>query len=304
MEEVPVLTENLFLQTDRSGKVFTCRGHHGLSFRAVLFSMVILIALPCAASLGAELIYPLSAVQAPDGSVYVADLHLPGISMIRGGNVSVFFQASKKYRTPLNAVRAVTLDAKGALLAADTATSTVYRFEGTEPRALSERGLWTPMDIAVDQSGNIFVSDLGTHRIWVLRNGQGPPELVTEIRAPRGLAIDSQGTLWTVAHGEHQLWRIVNGKPVPVVQGRPFQFPHDVAFDSAGNAYVTDGYASAIWKVTSAGAVEAWVSGKPLHRPVSIAAIADGFIVADPWAKNVFRISLSKEVVPLVSAGQ
>lgn len=268
------------------------------------FVCTLVLAQVCAGGYAAELLYPLSAVQSADGTVYVADLHLPGISVIRGGSVQVFFQASKKYRTPLNAVRAVTLDGKGLLLAADTATSTVYRFEGTEPRPLSERGLWTPMDLAVDQQGNIFVSDLGTHRIWVLRNGQGPPELVTEIRAPRGLAIDRQGTLWVVAHGEHQLWRIVGGKPVPVVQGRPFQFPHDVAFDPDGNAYVTDGYASAIWKVSPAGAVEQWIAGKPLYRPVGIASVEGGFIVADPWAKNVFRVSLAKEVAPLVPSVQ
>jgi hypothetical protein len=249
----------------------------------------------------AELIYPISAMWGSDGSVYVADLHLPGVTVIREGKVEIFFQASKKYRTPLNAVRALTLDRGGALLAADTATSTVYRFEGRDPQPLTERGLWTPMDMAVDSEGNIFVSDLGTHRIWVLRSGKGPPELVAELRAPRGLGIDPGGTLWAVAHGEHQLWRILKGgKPEPVVQGRPFQFPHDVAFDDEGNAYVTDGYASAIWKVTADGNVSQWLSGKPLFRPVSIAGREGKFLVADPWAKNVFEISIKGEIRPLV----
>ncbi len=268
----------------------------GLTF---FFGVGGFLAAPCFVT-GAELLYPLSAVRTGDGSVYVADLHLPGVSLIRDGKVSVFFQASKKYRTPLNAVRALGVDPSGNLLAADTATSTVYRFEGKEPRSLSERGLWTPMDVAVDREGNIFVSDLGTHRIWVLPEGQGPPQLVVELRAPRGLAFDRTGTLWVVAHAEHQLWRIVDGKPVPVVKGRPFQFPHDVAFDPEGNAYVTDGYASAIWKVDPRGSVEKWVEGKPLYRPVGIVATESGFLVADPWARNVFEISFSKEVKPLV----
>ena len=267
-------------------------------FRALLAGFFLTI---CQSVGAAELIYPISATWGSDGAVYVADLHLPGISVIREGKVEIFFQASKRYRTPLNAVRAVLVARDGSLLAADTATSTVYRFIGTEPQPLTDKGLWTPMDVAVDAEGNVFVSDLGTHRIWVLRSGKGPPELVTELRAPRGLGIDRQGKLWVVAHGEHQLWRISEGgKPIPVVQGRPFQFPHDVAFDGEGNAYVTDGYASAIWRVTADGTVSEWVSGKPLFRPVSIVAGEGKFLVADPWARNVFEISLKGEIRGLV----
>jgi sugar lactone lactonase YvrE len=250
---------------------------------------------------GVELIYPISAVQTPDGTIFVADLHLPGITAIRQGRLEVFFQASKQYRTPLNAVRAVALDRDGILLAADTATSTVYRFEGNVPRPLTDKGLWTPMDVAVNPQGDIFVSDLGTHRIWVLSGGKAPPKLVCELRAPRGLAIDRSGTLWVVAHGEHQLWKVSqDGSPTPVVEGRPFQFPHDVAFDDSGNAYVTDGYASAIWKVTAEGEVSQWLSGKPLYRPVGIVFVGGKLMVADPWAKNVFEITLDRQIKPLV----
>jgi hypothetical protein len=73
-----------------------------------------------------------------------------------------------------------------------------------------------------------------------------------------------------------------------------------VAFDDQGNAYVTDGYASAIWRVTPDGEVSEWLSGKPLFRPVSIVTRDGKFLVADPWARNVFEISVKGEIRGLV----
>ncbi len=241
-----------------------------------------------------EMKYPISAVMAPDGSLFVADLHLPGIWLVKEGRATLWFEASKKYRTPLNAVRCLAWDHGGKLLAGDTATSTVYRFEDREPKPLTDGGLWTPMDVAVDSRGNIFVSDLATHRIWQLPQGVGPPKSFVQLRAPRGLAVDRQDNLWIIAHGENQIWRASpNGEVVPVVSGRPFQFPNDVAVDEKGVAYVSDTYASAIWKVSGSEKPTALLAGAPLSRPVSIVWAGGKLIVSDPWAKNVFEVTVA-----------
>ena len=47
-------------------------------------------------------LYPIGVAVAPNSEVYVADRKLPGVWKIAGGKPSVFFQASKKFRTPLN----------------------------------------------------------------------------------------------------------------------------------------------------------------------------------------------------------
>ena len=49
--------------------------------------------------------YPLTAVASADGkSLFIADLDQPGVWKLSDGKLSLFFQASKKFRTPLNRV--------------------------------------------------------------------------------------------------------------------------------------------------------------------------------------------------------
>ena len=52
--------------------------------------------------------YPLAVVAGPDNSLYVADRNLPGIWKIQGGKAAIYYQGSKKFRTPLNAVVGMT----------------------------------------------------------------------------------------------------------------------------------------------------------------------------------------------------
>jgi hypothetical protein len=48
--------------------------------------------------------YPLAVAVGKDSAVYVADRDLPGIWKFADNKWSIYFQGSKKFRTPLNAV--------------------------------------------------------------------------------------------------------------------------------------------------------------------------------------------------------
>ena len=86
--------------------------------------------LGCAtASTAEELRYPLSIAVHRSGAVYLADRNLPGVWRIEGERLGLFFRGSKKFRTPLNAIRCVAFDGDGKLLAGDTATRDIYRFD-------------------------------------------------------------------------------------------------------------------------------------------------------------------------------
>ena len=85
-----------------------------------------------------ELNYPLAVAAADDGTLYIADRYLPGVWKVTNGKTEVYFQGSKKFRTPLNAVRCVAIDKQGRLLAGDSATREVYRFdESAKPKPLT-----------------------------------------------------------------------------------------------------------------------------------------------------------------------
>src|SRR3990167_3554221 len=76
-----------------------------------------------------ELQYPVSVAAAEDGTLYIADRNFHGIWKFANGKLEKFFEGSAKFRTPLNAVRCVAMDHQGKLLAGDSATREVYRFD-------------------------------------------------------------------------------------------------------------------------------------------------------------------------------
>ena len=237
--------------------------------------------------------YPLTAVASADGkSLFIADLNQTGVWKVSEGKLSMFFQASKKFRTPLNRVRCVGLDRNGKLLAGDSSTREVYRFDDAgHPQPLTNGGIGIPMDLVVDPDNNIFVTDLELKWIWKIPAAGGKAEKFAEVEAPRGITIDADKNLWVVNHGKNQLLRVApDAKVEVVVEGRPWGFPHEVELDKEKTAFVTDGYGKCVWKVPLGGKPEKLVSGEPLVNPVGLAWQGETLLVIDPRAKGVFAI--------------
>ena len=253
--------------------------------------------------------YPLKPAAVENGPVYVADLRLPGILVVKDGRIETYFAASKKLGTPLCRIRSLAVDHNGKVLAGDTATREVYRFdEPGKPTPLikgAEAGIGMPMAIAVDGKGNIFVADLEVNWIWKVPPAGGSLKKFAEVPAPHGMTIDSQQRLWVVSGSNDQLQRVSpDGKVEVVVSGRPFQYPNDVALGPDGTAYVSDGYARTIWKISPGAKPQAWITGAPLVNPVGLCWHARGLIIADPNPKSkkgqVFKADAAGKLSPLV----
>jgi DNA-binding beta-propeller fold protein YncE len=238
-----------------------------------------------------EMQYPLSVAAVGEDSLVVADRMLPGLWKLGGGKAEILFQGQKTFRTPLNAVRAVAVAADGTVHAADSATRDVFKIVDGQPVPLTQGKIGIPVDIAFDPSGDLFVSDLETQRVWRVPGAGGEPKEVARLAAPRGLFVDAAGRLWAVAaSGEQPLVRIAaDGTIEPVVKERVFEFPHDVVVADDGTAYVSDNYARAIWKVAADGTATKWVTGEPLKGPVGLSIRAGKILVADPQAKTIWE---------------
>jgi len=240
--------------------------------------------------------YPLTAAASADGqSLFIADLNQSGVWKLSDGRLSLFFQASKKFRTPLNRVRCVAMDRNGKLLAGDSSTREVFRFDDDgKPQPLTNGGIGIPMDLVVDPDNNIFVTDLELKWIWKIPAAGGKAEKFAEVDAPHGITIDADKNLWVVSHGKNQLVRVAPDSKVEiVVEGRPWQFPHEVELDKDKTAFVTDGYGKAVWKVPFGGKPEKVFSGEPLVNPVGLTWQDGKLLVIDPRAKGVFAVDLT-----------
>ena len=212
-----------------------------------LLSVLVVVAASTANAQDAptEFNYPLAVTATADGVVYVADRNMPGIWKIEDGRKSVYFQGSKKFRTPLNAVRCLAIDHEGKLLAGDSSTREVYRFDDAGmPQPLTNGWIGIPMAMAVAADGTIYTADLELHRIWKMpKEGSKEPVEFAVINSPRGLTLDPDGNLWVLSTSskDGQIQKVTpDGKIEPFVKGHPFNLPHNIVAAHGGSFFVTD----------------------------------------------------------------
>ncbi|GAB5404705.1 MAG: hypothetical protein Aurels2KO_29360 [Aureliella sp.] len=235
-------------------------------------------------------IYPLDLAVAGDGSVYVADRRMHGVWIYKDESLGELFRGTSKFRTPMNATRTVAIEKDGAVLVGDTATREIYRIKtGGKPEPITGGKIGTPVDIAVASDGTIYVADLELRKLMRIAAGSNEVEHFADVN-PRGVCVDSEDKVWVVSQNSEQLLTLdEKGKATPIVKERTFNFPHQVAVNKAGEAFVTDGYEKAIWKVVLGANPTVWFKGEPLDNPVGITLVDDLPVVVDPRARKVIK---------------
>ena len=242
-------------------------------------------------------LYPLDIAVTPEGVAYVVDRNLPGVWQWKDGQLTEYFKGSPKYRTPLNAPRCVAIDKDGSLLVGDSATREVYRFTTQgEPQPITGGKIGIPMDLAVAADGTIYVADLELRMLLRIAPGTSEVEQVAAVN-PRGVFIDGNDRIWVVSQDAQQLQIVQpDGKTQVIVGERIFEFPHQVVVNEAGEAFVTDGYKKAVWKIAPGGSPEILIEGGPLDNPVGLTLHEDQLRIVDPRAQSVFRLTAEKQL--------
>jgi sugar lactone lactonase YvrE len=156
--------------------------------------------------------------------------------------------------------------------------------QGAADGVTTAAGFKSPLGVAGDSAGNVYVADSGNHTIRRVTaagvvttvaglagvsgstNGTNSGALFNR---PNGVAVDNAGNLYVADTGNHLIRKITPGGGVTTLAGTAgqsgsgngtgtgaqFYYPEGVAVDAAGNVYVADTWNHAIRKITSAGSV-------------------------------------------------
>ena len=153
-------------------------------------------------------------------------------------------------------------------------------------RADDAPALTYPNGLALDVAGNLYISDLGTHRIYKLTGvsqltsiagtglagfaGDGGPATAARLNAPTDLAFDADGNLLIADAYNHRVRRIDAEGVITTVVGVgksgpstaptaasavTLNKPHGLAVDRHGSLYVADTYNHVVRRVDKSGNV-------------------------------------------------
>ena len=254
----------------------------------------------------------------------------------------------------LSGPSAVALDYAGNLYIADPGTQRVRKVDSNNViQTLAGTGaagaggelvpgivsaLNTPMGVAVDPSGIVYVADTYNHRIRAVSadgristvagtgnpgtGAEGQPWTLTPLRGPRGVTVDRKGTLYIVDTGNHRVLRAApganmataagNGSPGDTGDGGQARLaqlnqPGACALDSAGDLFIADTLNHRIRKVSPAGAISTIAgTGQPGasgdEGPATAASLNTPSGVAADDNGNVFIADTGNHVVRQVTA--
>ncbi len=192
----------------------------------------------------------------------------------------------------------------------------------------------SPVGIALDSAGNLYIADSSNNRIREVTNGvittvagngqrgnsgDGGPATGAELNNPFGVAFDSAGNLYIADTGNNTIRRIANGVIATVAgngvqgfsgdggpaTGAELSSPLGVAVDSAGHLYIADQGNNRIRQVT--GGVIATVAGGGSYigdgGPATGAVLDVPFGVAVDSAGDVYISDVNHYLIRKVTGG-
>ena len=195
------------------------------------------------------------------------------------------------------------LDGSGNVLAATniygTGTAPAIAFTPASQLSLvggSGFSFGQPTGVAMDGSGNLFVSDYTNDAVYEMLAAGGYTTInklggAATFGGPAGVAVDGSGNVFVADFNNQAVYEILAAGGYTTIQklGGSFAFGHpsDVALDASGNLFVSDGD-SAVYEILAAGGYATVVrlaGGFSFGQPSGLAVDGNGNVFVSDVAK-------------------
>ncbi len=283
----------------------------------------------------AKLYYPIGVAIDNSGNIYIADLYNLRLRKVDGGTgiiSTIAGNGTKGYNgdgstadlTELSSPSGIALDASGNIYIADAGNNRVRKVNaangiittvagnGYETGFIGNGGysgdggpadaaeLSSPLGVAVDDSGNIYIADAGNNRIRKVNAGTG---IITTVA---GGGDASSGNDW-----------LGDGGPAEMAT---LSGPSGVALDDSGNIYIADTYNSCVRKVDAITGIISIAAGSgdlegyygdggladtaELYRPAGVAVDSSRNIyIADQYNGRIRKVDAATGIITTVAGG-
>jgi sugar lactone lactonase YvrE len=158
--------------------------------------------------------------------------------------------------TPIIAPISVAFDPTGAnLYVADTSNNSISSVvvETTIASTLISSGLNNPSSVALDSSGNIYISDTGNGAVKKAIMNKGSITSVSTIlsglNTAAGITLDSADNVYVCDSGTNCIHKVTTSGTASIIVSTGLNQPADLTVDTSGNLYIADKGSSSIKKV-------------------------------------------------------
>ena len=189
----------------------------------------------------------------------------------------------------------ISVDSRGRVLIADSAFKSIHIFDvaAKKYKRINRAGgelFTTPMGVAVDLLDNIYISDSGAGKVFILNRKGRLIFTIDGIGRPTGIAIDNnEGFLYVVDTSAHDIKVFdLKGDYIKTLGLRggedgEFNYPVDIFVDSKGDLFVSDSMNFRVQVLSKEGRLlktfgEHGDSTGKLGRPKGLAVDRDGNI--------------------------
>ena len=272
------------------------------------------------------------------GNVFVGTFNTDNVFQITPGGVitEILDELGDGAGHVFDRAFSLAVDASGNVYVAGQFSDNVMRIAapgtcstGTTPCTITEiidatgdgggNTLDTPLGVAVDGSGNVYVGGGGSHNVFRITPGGTITEIIdatgdgsNALTQPNGIAVDGSGNIYVAGASSDNVFRITPGGTITEIidaagdGSNTFDSPRSVALDGSGNVFVTGLLTHNVFKIATPGTcntgggtpctiteiIDASGDGSnALTQPNGIAVDGSGNVyVGGGGSDNVFRI--------------